>query len=338
MPRAPYVATETVDCVDAEALMDELSADRGYTLFARAGKMAWTFRGQSEAVWGLTPSAHRGKRLGEKIIPREFHKFAPWSSQTEMYEVSARELLNMEEHVVMQFASFASHHGLHVPTDRPELRDTDLAIKEHTGKNFPPVHQRFIYAIAQHYRVPTRLLDWTWRPLVAAYFAAIEVARDTVESPGKIRDENSDGKLAVWALQREFIRYVACDWEPSVQSVTAETTSNPNLRAQQGLFTLVRYQSDPGENDLLPPLDDVVKASEAQIESQFDKLRKEKNIVMPSLPMLYKFTLPHGQAPRLLHFLDMNDVNAASIFPGYDSITAVMKEPRLRSIVPFRKR
>src|SRR5947199_161566 len=50
-----------------------------------------------------------------------------------------------------------------------------------------------IFAIAQHHGIPTLLLDWSFDPLVAAYFAA----------EGNI-DEPASHDLAVWALRRSL--------------------------------------------------------------------------------------------------------------------------------------
>ncbi len=51
-------------------------------------------------------------------------------------------------------------------------------------------------AVAQHFRLPTRLLDWSRNPLVAAYFAV---------------DEKFDGNSAIYVLKSNIIQYIEED-------------------------------------------------------------------------------------------------------------------------------
>ncbi len=219
----------------------------------------------------------------------------------------------------MRFAGLVSDKGLEVPGDSPQIRDVPFI--ELDGANFPPVKYRGMYALAQHYGIPTRLLDWTGKPLVAAYFAAIEPARREIErAPPR---DGSDRHLAVWAMQRHFIDGVCRLWSPGAVCVTAPTTSNPNLALQAGLFTLVFFSRRPARDRDIPTLDDLLRhprnVSKGRLRASLPR------------PMLYKFTLPHEEARHLLHYLDLHGVNAATVYSGHRAVTDYLLEARYRA-------
>ncbi|MBN1547189.1 MAG: FRG domain-containing protein, partial [Syntrophaceae bacterium] len=165
-------------------------------------------------------------------------------------------------------------------------------------------------ALAQHYGVPTRLLDWSDRPLVAAFFAARSAAK------------NPSGKLlSVWALNLDWIINVAFpDARPaqkirkmSVYVVTAPRATNPNLHAQGGVFTT--------EN--LVKKDFPKKVAVSSVNVMVQKKWKAKKYVRP---VMAHVTLPGGEAKKLLRLLNQIQINSATIFPGYQGVAKSLEE------------
>jgi hypothetical protein len=132
---------QEVPCKCAEELLTELAPHSGYHLWDRPDHKTWIFRGQSEAVWHLTPAAMR-KDVFLRFIP----------GQREMYATTPAERRKMEEGFAKEFAAFANEFGFEIPGDGPELRDPEYSVYS-DGLDFPPRRERPLYALAQHYGV-----------------------------------------------------------------------------------------------------------------------------------------------------------------------------------------
>ena len=300
---------ETHDLDTATQLVAELLPVTGrlWSAFRDGrGSPDWLFRGQRDARWGLQPSAFRPDPFAAFLQPDDDDLPAGHTAE------QRREL-----HHVMQFVSVADDLGHHIPGDSPELRDPRPrggAVREGGWPDlFPPTPYLYMFALAQHYGVPTRLLDWTFKPLAAAYFAAV----------GKPAPDGSK-RLAVWALSRQAVEATigGRSWEDHHSSfvafISAPTATNPNLAAQAGCFSVV-HEKLWGHPEGAT-LSDRVPNVERLVEIHSDRFKDEDQ------PVIYKFTLPEEQLSKLLELLAEHRVHAGTLFPGLAGVAEALRE------------
>lgn len=87
-------------------------------------------------------------------------------------------------------------------------------------------------ALAQHYGLPTRLLDWTFNPLVAAYFAVRQMGSTH-------KDKGRDGS-AIWAMPKPPLVSSEDLYNIKGPELFVPPNISPNISAQSSVFTIQR--------------------------------------------------------------------------------------------------
>jgi hypothetical protein len=132
-------------------------------------------------------------------------------------------------------------------------------------------------ALAQHYGLPTRLLDWSESAYIAAFFAY-----------SHLRPENMNSKIAIWCLDQSQKNV----WSPEsgVEILNIPTYGNDRLRNQMGWFTYLRAKEDTLE----------------EYVSGFPE----------AASALRRFEIPAREVRFALADLGMMGINNSRIFPG----------------------
>lgn len=255
-------------------------------------KGSWVFRGQSNADHTLSTSLER--RMLSKVSPT----------------LNPAELLAVERLLTSRFMWGA---------------------RLYYGAGQAPTNTLGWWAEMQHYGMPTRLLDFSWSPYVASFFAAQNAAQDT--------------DCAIWALHIETHLTHVLDYPPSV---TEFILSEFGDEVDRAALDAGRFWEDPVlvdrfiERAQLKGLRALITLASERMNQRI--MAQQGVFVMPSCldigfmgcleqspegfnkESLVKIVLPGSERNEALDDLARMNITYVSLFPGLDGFVRTLSD------------
>lgn len=182
--------------------------------------------------------------------------------------------------------------------DEREELEKDLISRSYSSQipNNPEFSNDFLSAVtAQHHGAPTRLLDWTLSPLIAAYFAT----KPFVKADGNLRISEQDAAIfgahicpAGEEIDSKSLEF-PFHYEQIGTYLIEPPISTPRVAAQQSVFTI---SCDP------------------------TKPMEEQDSIL--VTHVIKYVIPLQQIPDFQRNLFRLGIRERGIFPGPDGVNA----------------
>lgn len=267
----------------------------------------WVFRGQNDATWELKPSL-----------------FRDWDKDTYgSYEIA----------LIDNFIRNANVANLPIPNNSldyyiDEAKPTLRTLQGEKGEiTYDFSHAAF--AIARHSGIPARLLDFTYNPLIAAYFAAnIDKLYEKLDLSSEIKAKYFDKCLRAFkntdAILEIIEKYLA---DPCVIKITEPKNIVVwAIRVRDLKETTFQLLDHPYTQIL--PLRSQMGVFLCDTDSDEEKVQKGKSwtsfnaklATLVKTKSIYKLTLPFSEIPDLQILLAQKRIYPMFIQPSYEEV------------------
>lgn len=276
----------------------------------------WIFRGEGKCSYQLYPAALR--ESGFKKL-KKLAGIKENSSDTQSLEISHVEIM-----AIRNFYRIANRHGLYVPNLEIlidySITDQDL-IKEIWSEGIISPKYYELFALAQHYFVPTRFLDWTFDIHIALWFAAISGNRHMNNYKLRNKTDENEQKFSIWLMNYKEIQNIYITYTDdqcasadisqnnenrkklSIKFIAPPYANNYNLRSQNGILIYMPIDIETSKFFNKGYFGESIDRC-IEIHSNHDKLIK-------------KISFPCKQSPEVLRFLKARGYDYPTIYPGY---------------------
>jgi hypothetical protein len=266
----------------------------------------YIFRGHQDFNWELIPTAFRDLNSNEENNSLNVLKSGNGHFLPELTDF-------------INFVRGLNSLGYKIEDDSFKLINSTLIDDKYKAfeliEDFPKPEQLKELALAQHYGVHTRLLDFTFNPNKAIFFAT-----EKIKHPSK--EDNS--KIGIWAIPERLIEI--CQEDFYLKRIFVEGFQNNNMVAQQGLF--INYFRGRSIDENLFNKEGKIKSLDKYLfdytkSSDNERLINEK-IGKPSL-----FTLSNRVAWHVLKRLEILNINWMTIQPDLDGIKKEVERKKI---------
>lgn len=284
----------------------------------------FAFRGVSQSSYDLLPSFLREKysnidkeKLQDYIL--KDYKISKTYEKTQ----TVIEFLLLKE-----FYEISNKSGLKVPYVKQfENNYISTMSVDECYKLFFNEENRFwigddykeLVALAQHYGLQTRMLDWSSDYMTALYFASSQYVRDEIKENPEYKDKN----ISIWAVN---VKKASKIKDFPLKFTSPSYYRNRNLNAQKGVLSYWKYEV---VSEFIAHNPDITNDYKLVDNIPFnDKILEYYNETKDNecLDILYKFNIPASDSKYILEYLHKHNHSAADIFPGYEGVVKAIEE------------
>jgi FRG domain len=297
-----YEFQKAKDFLDSIDITSDLYFHKAYN-----HKRNFIFRGHSDSIYKLKPTLFRNITENEYNIYK--NKQYP-KRELDLFADFSKGINDLGLHIENDSLTLANYYGSKGGKKSEEGfgffdRPVDLIRK------FPTSEQTRILGLAQHFGVPTRLLDFTHNPYKAIFFATENIIHN--------RKCDETKKIGLWVIPELLIE--SAKLVKFIDKIEVKKFNNENIIAQEGIF--INYFPPQEKNDFpifklkngeekpfqVKTLDEYIIVNN---DSTFQQIITE----ITGKPM--HFTLPHSEVDLIAEKLDHLNINWITMMPNLE--------------------